>query len=162
MIATESTVMKRTMNLVFLGVVATAAALFVFRAELTEAAFDALANNEAAAKLKWSPDAGGKFVLRPERNDTLFLQVGALRSGAATSLGVPVSFDLTNLGDANDFPNIAVVMVGAGGQPLRQVVFSPKEYTHQARFEKQHVELMLQPRPGERSFTVRVFYGEQP
>jgi hypothetical protein len=51
-------------------------------------------------------------------------------------------------------------MVGAGSKPLRQILFFPKDYPHKERFEKQRVELFLQPRPEELRFTVRVFYGE--
>lgn len=160
MLATESTVIKQTVNLLFIGLIVSAAAIFVFRAELSDVVFDSLANNEAAAKRRWDPGTGGTFVLRPERNDPLFLQVGGLRTGTATAVGTPVSFNLTNLGDANDFPNIAIVMVGAGGHPLRQIVFSPSEYSHDSRFGRQHVELLIQPRPGEHSFAVRVFYGD--
>jgi hypothetical protein len=157
-IATESMLIKRTANLVFLSAALAASAAYVFRAEIVDAVYDSLASNDVAIKRKWSPESGGRFTLRPERNDVAFLRVGALHAGAPTSLGVPVSFDLTNLGDANDFPNIAVVMASAGGRPVRQVVFSPGDYSHDSRFGQQHVELLLQPRPEEHSFTVRVFY----
>lgn len=162
MLATESTLIKRSINLLFFGIVLAAAGVYLFRAELAEAVSDGMASNDAAVKRKWLPGDGGKLVLRPERNDPAFLQVGTLRAGAPSSIGVPVSFDLTNLGDANDFPSIAVVMVDAGKRPLRQIVFPPTEYSHDRRFGKQRVELLLQPRPDERSFTVRAFYGDQP
>jgi hypothetical protein len=160
MLAAESTIVKQAVNLLFIGLVASAAAVFVFRAELSDAIFDSLANNEAAARRNWDPATGGTFVLRPERNDPLFLQVTELRAGIATAAGTPVSFNLTNLGNANDFPNIAIVTIGTDGRPLRQLVFSPKEYAHDSRFGRQHVELLIQPRTGEQSFTVRVFYGD--
>jgi hypothetical protein len=150
------------LNLLFFGFALAASAAYVYRAELSEAVSDSLANNEVAVKRSWSPGSGGKFILRPEHNDALFLRVGSLRAGAPTSLGVPVSFDLTNLGDANDFPNIAVSMVGADGRYLRQLVFSPNDYAHDSRFALQHVELFLQPRPNEHSFTIKVFYGDRP
>jgi hypothetical protein len=162
MLATESTLVKRAMNLLFLGVLVTATGIYVFRTELADTVSDSFAGNDAAIKRRWLPGTGGKLVLRPERNDEAFLQVGALRSGMPSSIGVPVSFDLINLGDANDFPNIAVVMVGADRRPIRQILFSPADYTHDNRFGHERVELLLQPRAGERSFTVRAFYGERP
>lgn len=162
MIATEPIAIKRILNVLFFGVVLAAGAAYVYRAELYDAVLDSLSNNQAAVKRMWSPASGGRFTLRPERNDVLFLRVGSLRAGLPTSLGVPVSFDLTNLGDANDFPNIAVQMAGPDGRLLRQQMFSPDDYAHDSRFESQHVELFLQPQPNERSFTVTVFYGKRP
>jgi hypothetical protein len=158
----ESILAKRLVNVLFLGVVATAVAIYIFRAELADAVSDSVHTNSAAMRRAWSPGDGGKFVLRPERNDPTFLRVGALHPGRASSIGVPVNFDLTNLGDANDFPNIAVVMTGSGGRQLRQILFSPQDYPHGDRFEKEQIQLILQPRPDERGFTVRVFYGERP
>jgi hypothetical protein len=158
----ESILAKRLVNVLFLGVVATAVGIYVFRAELADAVSDNLHTNSAAMRRTWSPGDGGKFVLRPERNDPAFLRVGALHAGRASPIGVPVNFDLTNLGDANDFPNIAVVMTGSGGRQLRQILFSPQDYAHDSRFEKEQIQLLLQPRPEERGFTVRVFYGERP
>lgn len=162
MLATESTLVKRAMNILFLGAVLAAAGIYVFRAELTDTVSDGFAGNDTAIKRKWLPGTRGKLVLRPERNDAAFLQVGALRSGSPSSIGVPVSFDLINLGDANDFPNIAVVMVGADRRPMRQVLFSPADYTHDSHFEHERVDLLLQPRASERSFTVHAFYGDRP
>jgi hypothetical protein len=160
-IAAEPMVIKRVAHLLFLAIALAAGAACVFRAELSEALYDSLADNDAAVRRTWSPSSGGKFALRPERNDASLLRVGSLHAGAPTSLGVPVSFDLTNLGDANDFPNIAVVMIGASGTPVREVVFRPSDYSHGSRFGLQHVELLLQPRHDERRFTVRVFYGDR-
>jgi hypothetical protein len=160
MLAVESTLTRKVVNLLFLGVIVAVSAVYLFRAELADAVVDSLSNNDVAAKRRWTPEVGGRFGLRAERNDAAFVQIDALRAGARSSLGVPVSFDLTNLGDANDFPNIAIVMVGAGSKPLRQILFSPRDYPHKERFEKQRVELILQPRPEELRFTVRVFYGE--
>lgn len=160
--AAESVFARRVSNLFFLGVALAAGTAYVFRAEISDAVFDSLANNEFAIKRKWSPENGGRFVLRSERNDISFLRIAALHVAAPSSLGVPVSFELTNLGDANDFPSIAVVMIGTGGLPARQVVFSPNDYAHDARFERQHVELLLQPHPEERSFKVQAFYEGKP
>jgi hypothetical protein len=153
---------KRVVNILFLGVVTAAVGVYLFRSELADAVSDNLRTNSAALRRTWSPIERGKFVLRPVRNDPAFLRVGALRAGRASSIGVPVTFDLTNLGDSNDFPSIAVLMTGTAGQPLRQILFSPRDYSHASRFEKQPVELFLHPRPEERGFTVRVFYGERP
>lgn len=158
----ESNLAKRVISVLFLGVVMTAVVIYIFRAELADAVADKLYTNSAAVRRTWSPGQGGKFTLRPERNDPAFLRVGALHAGRASSLGVPVTFDLTNLGDTNDFPNIAVVMTATGGRPLRQILFSPQDYSHDSQFEKQQVELLIQPRPGESGFAVRVFYGEAP
>ena len=160
--AAEPVLVRRIANLFFLGVILGAGTAYVFRAEISDAVFDSLVNNEAAIKRKWSPETGGRFDLRSERNDISFLRIAALHAAAPTSLGVPVAFELTNLGDANDFPNIAIVMIGAAGLPTRQVVFSPKDYVHYARFERQHVELLLQPHPEERSFKVQLFYEDKP
>lgn len=160
--ATEPIPIRRIRNLLFFGFALAASAGYVYRAELSEAVFDSLASNEGAVKRIWFPKSGGRFILRPEHNDPLFLRVGSLRAGAPNSLGVPVSFDLTNLGDANDFPDIAVLMVGTDGWPLRQLLFSPDDYAHDSRFGSQHVELLLQPRLDEHSFTVRVFYTDRP
>ena len=162
MLVTESTLVKRAMNMLFLGAVLAATGIYVFRAELADTVSDGFAADDAAIKRKWLPGTRGKLVLRPERNDAAFLQVGALRSGSPSSIGVPVFFDLINLGDANDFPNIAVVMVGADRRPVRQVIFSPADYTHDSQFEHERIELLLQPRGNERSFTVHAFYGERP
>jgi hypothetical protein len=153
---------KRMSNLLFVSIALAASAGYVYRAEIFDMVYDSLASNEAAIKRKWLPENGGRFMLRPERNDVSFLRIGALRTGAPNSLGVPVSFELTNLGDANDFPNIAVFLVGADGKPVRHLVFSPSEYSHDSQFKQQHVELLVQPRPDEQRFTVQVFYGVRP
>jgi len=162
MLANESSLVKRAVNTLILCAVFMALGIYVFRTEIADTALDSFAGNDTAMKRKWLPGTHGKLVLRPERNDEAFLRVGALRSGSPSSIGVPVSFDLVNLGDANDFPNIAVVMVGADGRPIRQVLFSPADYTHDSQFEHERIELLLQPRASERSFTVHAFYGERP
>ncbi|WP_371765513.1 hypothetical protein [Massilia sp.] len=162
MLTAESTLAKKFVNLLFYGAAAIATTGYVFWTELTDAVTDQLTDRGAVVKRRWDPGLGGQLSLRPERNDTGFLQVSGLKSGARTPFGIPVSFDLTNQGAANDFPNVAVVMVNTSGQALRQILFSPKDYSHGTRFEKEHVELLLQPRGEERSFTVRVFYGERP
>lgn len=156
----ESGVMRRFIQLVILSLVASVVLMAVFRAELSEALYDSLTNNTGAVKRTWSREMGGALALRPERNDPLFLRVDGLRAGVPSTLGVPVSFELANFGEANDFPNIAVSMAGADGRPLRRIVYSPQDYSHSHRFEKQHVELVLQPGPREVRFTVQVFYGE--
>lgn len=162
MLATESTLVKHAFNILILGAVLMAVGVYVFRTELADTALDGFAGNDAAIKRRWLPGTRGKLVLRPERNDEAFLQVGALRSGSPSSIGVPVSFDLINLGDANDFPNIAMVMVGGDRRPIRQILFSPADYTHDNQFEHERIELLVQPRAGERSFTVHPFYGNRP
>jgi len=162
MLATEPTLMRRAINTLFLVVVLTVSVACVFRAEITDAVTDSLARNDAAIKRKWEEGISGRLSLRPQTNDPAFLQVTGLQSGAAMLAGVPISFDLTNLGDANDFPNIAVSMADAAGRPLRQILFSPADYTHGRRFEKERVELLLRPRPEERHFTVQAFYGDRP
>jgi hypothetical protein len=162
MMASEPTYFKKFFNLLFLAIVVAAAGVYLFRAELSEAVSDAMAKNAAAVKREWAPGSGGVLVLRPEQNDQSLLKVGALRAGAPSSLGVPVSFDLTNLGDANDFPNLAVVMVGADGSARRTIYFTPTDYSHSNRFENERVELLLQPRPDEHRFTIRAFYGDHP
>jgi hypothetical protein len=162
MLATEPTLIRRAMNTLFMGALLCVGAAYVFRAEITDAVTDGLGKNDAAVKRKWEEGIRGKLSLRPQSNDPAFLQVTGLRSGAATQAGVPISFDLTNLGDANDFPNIAVLTVDAAGRPLRQILFSPADYNHGRRFEKERVELLVRPRHEERSFTVQGFYGEHP
>jgi hypothetical protein len=161
MLTSEPTLFKRLANLLFMAVVLTAVGVFIFRSELTDAITDALNdNNGMAAKRRWDSSIQGKFTLRPERDDRAFLQVSDLRSGAATAIGVPVTFTLTNLGDANGFPSLAVVMVDANGRATRQVDFSPTDYTHASRFEKEQIQLVLRPLASEKSFTVHAYYGD--
>jgi hypothetical protein len=159
MLATESSGVKKVINLLFVSAVLAIVVAYVFRAELSEAVSDAILDNPAAVKRPWSRDMGGRFSLRPGRNDAALLKVGALRLGQSTSMGVPIAFDLTNLGDANDYPSVGVIMLDANRRALRQVIFSAKDYQHEGRFQTHRVELLLQPRPEERSFTVRAFYG---
>lgn len=162
MLATEPTLIRRAINTLFMGALLAAAAAYAFRAEITDAVTDGLNKNDAAVKRVWEDGVRGRLSLRPQTNDPAFLQVSGLRAGAATQVGVPISFDLTNLGDANDFPNIAVLTVDASGRPLRKILFSPSDYNHGKRFERDRVELLVRPRPDERSFTVQAFYGERP
>jgi hypothetical protein len=162
MITTEPTLIKRLANLLFIGIVLAAIGVFIFRSELTEGVSDAMNDNNAMAiKRRWQPNVEGKFTLRTERDDAAFLQVTNLRSGAPTTIGVPISFDLTNLGDANGFPSLAVFMVDAAGQKTRQVDFQPNDYPHSSRFEKERIELVLRPAQHETSFTVHAYYGGQ-
>lgn len=161
MLSTESSLLKRLINILFLGIGVATAAVYTFRAELSDTLTDALQARDGAVKRVWSPETPGSMALRPERNDDRLLKVGALHAGTPSSIGIPVSFELTNLGDANDFPNVAVVMIGAAGRETREVVFTPADYTHSSKFETQSIELLLHPRGEERSFTVRVFYGDR-
>lgn len=162
MLATEPTLIRRAVNTLFVGALLCIGTAYVFRAEITDAVTDSLSKNEAAVKRTWQEGLRGGLSLRPQTNDPAFLQITGLHSGAATQLGVPISFDLTNLGDANDFPNLAVLTVDGGGRPLRQILFSPADYNHGKRFERERVELLVRPRPEERKFTVQAFYGERP
>lgn len=162
MAATDTMLIKRIANLFFLAIALLASAVYVCRHELSDAIYDSLASNDSAIKRKWFPKNGGRFILRPAHNDVSFLRVSPLHVGVTTSLGVPVSFDLTNLGDDNDFPTIVVIMTSHIGKPMRRVVFEPSEYAHDSRFGQQHLELLLQPRSGERGFTVQVLYGNPP
>lgn len=161
MLSTESTLLKRLVNILFVGIGIAAAGVYTFRAELSDTLTDALQARDGAVKRVWSAETSGPMTLRPERNDDRLLKVGALHAGAPSSIGIPVSFELTNLGDANDFPNVAVVMIGAGGCETREVVFKPADYTHPSKFDTHSIELLLHPRGDERSFTVRVFYGDR-
>jgi hypothetical protein len=162
MLVGESTLAKRFVSLLFYGAAAVASTGYVFWHELTDAVTDQLTACDTVVKRRWDRALGGHLSLRPERNDPAFLQVTSLKAGARTPFGIPVSFDLTNQSAANDFPNVAAVMVSSNGQALRQILFSPKDYSHGTRFENEHIELLLQPRGDERSFTIRVFYGERP
>lgn len=162
MMATEPTLIRRSINTLLVGALFAIAVAYVFRAEITDVVTDGLSSNDAAAKRVWVGGLRGRMSLRPQTNDPAFLQITGLRAGAATQVGVPISFDLTNLGDANDFPNIAVVTVDSNSRSLRKILFSPRDYNHSKRFERERIELLVRPLPGERSFTVHAFYGDRP
>lgn len=161
MLSTESTFFRKIVSLAILTVILGVSIAFVFRPEINDAIVDRFALSENAAAHKWSKGVGGKVTLRPESNDSAFVRVANLRSGTPSRFGVPVSFDLINLGAMNDYPDIGVVMMGMRG-PTRETVYSPQQYAHGKKFEQERIELFLNPKPEETSFTVRAFYQERP
>lgn len=162
MVSGELAWVRRSYHLVALGVMAAVLVAFAFRAEISDAVADRFDASNAGVRRTWVEGTVGRLNLRPQRDDPAFLLIQGLRVGSASSAGVSISFDLLNLGLANAYPNLAVSMVGANGDPVRQILFSPMDYGHGKRFEKERIDLLVQPRSGELRFTVRAFYGDRP
>lgn len=161
MLTNESTIFRKLVSIAILAVILSVGFAFAFRSEINDAIVDRFAQSESAAVVKWSRGIRGTVTLRPESNDAAFLRVANLRSGTPSRFGIPVSFDLINLGAMNDYPDLGIVMVGANG-PTRQMTYPSQQYAHGTKFEQERIEIFLQPRPGEYSFTVRAFYQGRP
>lgn len=102
------------------------------------------------------------FELRSMRDDIELVKVSDLKAAAPTSVGVPVSFVLTNTGGANEFPSIRIYLTSITGRRVRAIDFRPTDYAHDKRFEVQKVDLLLSRQGGETGFTVEPYYGVAP
>lgn len=161
--ATEPVVAKKFATLVILIAAVGMASVYAFRAELSEAFLDGLSANPLAIRRTATagelPD-NPVLLLRPNQNDIEFVRVSGLKAGPATAAGNSVGFTLTNTGDNNGFPSIRLYLTNRVGKPMREIIFSPADYQHPDRFEQFDVQLMVQLRQGETSFTVKPFFQE--
>lgn len=140
------------------------AIFFVFRAEFVNGLTDTVNSNQFAIKGTLSDSAiihNDHFILRPERNDSGFIQVSNFTSGTPSSLGTPINFEMTNVGDSNDFPNIKVFLVNYSGKIVRIVKFGSNDYQHSDKFEIEKIQVLISLNPGETKFTVQPYYEQK-
>jgi len=94
--------------------------------------------------------------IEPLRNNAALLDVKGVSITGHQGATVQLAVSLQSRSTENDFPNLSVLITGAG--PGRTLEFAPSEYSHGDKLGKEPLGITLQIQPGERNFTVTPFY----
>lgn len=135
----------------------------VFFHELYEYSRDKLINSDddISSLTRLNNDSNYKingFVFYIDHNNIKKVKVSNLSSEAISSSILKVKFDLENLGGKNDFPNIDIIILDDKQKVSRTVPYTNVDYIHSEEFKKQTINIDLQIKNGESSFTVKPFY----
>jgi len=88
------------------------------------------------------------------------IQVADLQVVDHSESTATLSFRLTNQASENDFPSLRVTTLSQTGAKLRTLVFGSADYAHGSDFSSETVELHLETKPGDASFSVSAFYKD--
>ncbi len=95
-----------------------------------------------------------------EHNNLAQIQVDGLKIIRRTESAVTISVRIASTVTGNDYPGLRVVVQSRSGSKLRAIEFGATEYSHASEFKSETVELPIQIKPGDASFTVSAFYND--
>jgi hypothetical protein len=151
----------------FLIVLAIVAAITIalFWRELVDAATEGV-SSAWSTSVAQSPMVDADFSrikevrFESEHNNIAQIQVDALKIVGRTESAVTISVRIASASSGNDFPGLRVAVLSGSGAKLRTVEFGSTEYTHGDVFKSETVELPMQIKSGDASFTVSAFYKD--
>tara|TARA_B100001105_G_C22362456_1_gene430985 strand:+ start:104 stop:595 length:492 start_codon:yes stop_codon:yes gene_type:complete len=156
--------LKGVMSLIGLFLLIICGVCVVYRAELMESIQSNINPFKAEhVRVLRSSDSSALrgYELRPLRNDIGLVSVERLVLEKQPSGRVQLTFQMTNAGGTNDYPNIKVTW-RRGDLITRTETFAPKDYSPSGRFTSMKVILPTAPAAGDTGATVDPFYGESP